>query len=54
LALPYFNPNGSKKDTFFDAVIAALAKKNNAVAIFSFDKGYKKTGIPLISDLLKI
>lgn len=51
LAISYFNPEGSKKDTFFDAVIAAIAKKNNAVAIFSFDKGYKKTGIPLAHEI---
>ncbi|MGI0058845.1 MAG: PIN domain-containing protein [Nitrosotalea sp.] len=38
----------------FDAVIAAMAKRHNASAIFSFDKGYKKTGIPLVSDYLKI
>lgn len=53
-AYSYFNPDGSKKDTFFDAVIVALAKKNDADAIFSFDKGYKKTDVPLISDVLKI
>lgn len=52
LAILFINPEGSKKDTFFDAVIAAIAKKNNADAIFSFDKGYKKTKILLISELL--
>lgn len=54
LAISYFNPEGSKQDTFFDAVISAIAKRNNAYAIFSFDKGYRKTNIPLISDLLQI
>jgi len=51
-AITFFNPDGSKQDTMFDAVIAAMAKRHNAHAIFSFDRGYKKTGIPLISDLL--
>lgn len=50
----FFNPDGSKKDTFFDAVIAAMAKRNRADAIFSFDQGYKKTGIPLASELLEM
>lgn len=53
-AMTFFNPDGSKKDTFFDAVVAAMAKRYVADAIFSFDKGYKKTGILLIADLLGI
>lgn len=53
-AINFFNPDGSKQDTMFDAVVAAMAKRNKAAAIFSFDKGYKKTGIPLIAELLKI
>lgn len=54
LAESFFDPKSSKQDTFFDAVIAAFAKKHNADAIFSFDKGYKKNGIPLIAELLEI
>lgn len=53
LAIPYFNPDSSKQDTFFDAVVAALAKKHHASAIFSFDEGYKKTEFPLIADFLQ-
>jgi len=53
-AINFFNPDASKKDTMFDAVIVAMAKRYNAKSIFSFDKGYKKTGIPLISDYLKL
>lgn len=47
-----FNPDGSKKDTLFDAVVATIAKKYTADAIFSFDKGYKKLGFKLITDIL--
>ena len=53
-ALVFFDPLGSKQDTFFDAVIAAFAKKNVAKAIFSFDQGYKKKGFVLIADYLKL
>lgn len=53
-AIIFFNPNGSKKDTMFDAVVAAMAKRYQANAIFSFDQGYKKTGIPLVAEFLKI
>lgn len=52
-AILFFNPNSSKQDTMFDAVIAAMAKRYKADAIFSFDKGYKKTGIPLVAEVLK-
>ncbi len=54
LAIPYFSPEGSKQDTFFDAVVAAFAKKYKASAIFSFDSGYKKTEFPLVADFLKL
>lgn len=53
-AIPFFNPDSSKQDTMFDAVIAAMAKRYNADAIFSFDKGYKKTGILLVAEALKV
>jgi predicted nucleic acid-binding protein len=53
-AITFFNPDGSKKDTMFDAVVATMAKRYKADAIFSFHQGYKKTGIPLILELLKI
>ncbi|HUD44104.1 MAG TPA: PIN domain-containing protein [Patescibacteria group bacterium] len=50
-AQKYFNPNGSKKNTFFDCVVAAIAKKHQADAIFSFDGWYEKLGFTLVSHL---
>lgn len=47
-----FNPNGSKKNTLFDAVVAAIAKRLNANAIFSFDEWYRKIGMTLTDDLI--
>jgi predicted nucleic acid-binding protein len=46
-----FNPNGSKNNTLFDCIVAALARQYNADAIFSFDKWYQKLGFKLTSDL---
>lgn len=50
-AAEFYNPKGSKKNTFFDAIIAAVAKSLNADAIFSFDGWYKKVGFKLTTDL---
>jgi hypothetical protein len=47
-----FIPNGSKKNTLFDAVVAAIAKRLNADAIFSFDEWYRKIGLTLTFDLI--
>ena len=47
-----FNPNGSKNNTLFDAVVAVIAKRLNAVAIFSFDEWYRKIGLTLTDDLI--
>ena len=47
-----FNPNGSKKNTLLDAVVAAIAKRFNAAAIFSFDEWYRKIGLMLTDDLI--
>jgi len=47
-----FNPNGSKKNTLFDAVVATIAKRLNADAIFSFDEWYRKIGLTLTEDLI--
>lgn len=47
-----FKPSGSKNNTLFDAIVAAVAKENNAVAIFSFDTWYKSQGFSLATDLL--
>jgi len=41
----------SKKNTFFDAIVAATAKSLEADAIFSFDEWYTKLGFRLASDL---
>lgn len=51
LAAEFFNPYGSKKNTFFDALVAATAKKLNSETIFSFDSWYKKLGFKLAADL---
>ena len=48
-----FQPHASKKNTLFDAVVATIAKRLDATAIFSFDEWYKKQGFTLTSDLLK-
>ena len=51
-ALKLYNPLASKKNTLFDAVVAALAKRLEADAIFSFDEWYRKIGLTLASDLI--
>lgn len=48
-----FKPKGSKQNTMFDAVVAAVAKTTNADAIFSFDKWYEKVGLRLATSLFK-
>ncbi len=50
-AAELYNPKSSKKNTFFDALVAATAKKLNSETIFSFDGWYKKLGFKLASDL---
>lgn len=50
-ALTFFDPEGSKQNTLFDALVAATAKKLNTKIIFSFDDWYKKLGFKLASDL---
>lgn len=47
----YFSPRVSKKDTLFDCIVASVAEKYQADAIFSFDKYYKKQGFKLASEL---
>lgn len=46
-----FDPNASKHNTFFDCIVATVAKKHNADAVFSFDDWYSKLGFKLVSDL---
>jgi len=52
-AINLFNPHGSKQNTLYDALVAALAKHLQADAILSFDQWYKKQGFVLASDLLQ-
>lgn len=47
----YFSSKAGKKDTLFDCVVASVAEKFRADAIFSFDKFYKKHGFRLASEL---
>lgn len=47
-----FNPFGSKQNTLYDALVATLARKHHATAIFSFDGWYKKQGFTLAEELL--
>lgn len=49
-AIKYFDPHTSKKNTLFDCIVAAVAEDNEADAIFSFDKFYKRKGFVLTSD----
>lgn len=53
-ALEYFSPKTSKKNTLFDCIVASVAKRYEADAIFSFDKFYKKNGFKLASELVKL
>jgi predicted nucleic acid-binding protein len=41
----------TNRTTLADAVVAAVAKKYNADAIFSFDEWYQKQGFKLVIDL---
>ena|SRR5438309_7743201 len=48
-----FKPRGSKQDTFFDAIVAATAKKYEATAILGFDEWYKKQGFTMAGELVE-
>lgn len=50
-AISYLKPERNKHITLFDAIVASIAKRYNADAIFSFDSFYKKKGFKLASDL---
>ncbi len=52
-ATRYYDPNATKKNTTFDAAVAAVADKYKADYIFGFDGFYKKKGFKLAKDLLK-
>lgn len=53
-AVALFDPNGSKKNTLFDAVVAAVAARHTAQAIFSFDGWYSKQGFTLVADMTSL
>src|SRR3989344_87484 len=46
-AADLYDPKGSKQNTFFDAIVAAVAKSLSATIIFSFDTWYQKQGLKL-------
>lgn len=50
-ALKVFNAKGSKKNTIFDALVVATAKKLDTNVIFSTDEWYSKLGFTLAIDL---
>jgi len=50
-AMTYFGVGGSKKNTMFDCIVAAVAETVQADAIFSFDRFYKTRGFKLASEL---
>lgn len=52
-ALALFNPQGSKQNTLFDAIVAAVAKRLHAAAISSFDEWYAKQGFTLVAELYR-
>lgn len=45
-----FDPKSSKHNTLFDCIVATIAKRHNADAIFSFDGWYRKLGFKLVID----
>lgn len=53
LAETLFKPGGSKQNTMFDSIVAAVAKTLGADAIFSFDKWYEKIGLKLATSLVQ-
>ena len=52
-AAKYYDPKATKKNTTFDAAVAAVAEKYKADYIFGFDSFYEKKGFKLAKDLLK-
>lgn len=51
IAANFYDIKTSKQNTFFDAVVASVAKKYDASFIFSFDKWYEKLGLQLTNRL---
>lgn len=52
VALNIFDPKGSKKNTLFDALVIATAKKLSTKIIFSTDDWYTKQGFKLAASLV--
>lgn len=50
-AISFLDPDRSKHATLFDGIVATVAKKYQADAIFSFDKFYKSKGFKLAIEL---
>lgn len=50
-AIKIYNPQRSKKHTFFDAINVAVAQKEGIEVIFSFDDFYRSFGLKLAGDL---
>lgn len=50
-AVKYFKSEKDNRKTLADAVVVAVAKKNNADGIFSFDEWYQKLGFKLAYEL---
>lgn len=48
-----FDLQASRKDTFFDAIVAATALQENTDLVFSFDSFYEKVGLRLVRTVLK-
>jgi predicted nucleic acid-binding protein len=48
-----FDPQKSKHNTIFDAIVAASAEKFSTELLFSFDQWYKKIGLKLAFEELK-
>lgn len=52
-AAKYYDPGATKKNTTFDATVAAVADKYKADYIFGFDAFYEKKGFKLAKALLE-
>jgi predicted nucleic acid-binding protein len=50
-AMTVFEPAGSNRNTLFDALVVATARKYQTKVIFSFDTWYEKLGFTLASGL---
>ena len=52
-AIERFDPFSKQRgDTLFDSIIATIAIRYDASAIFSFDQGYRRKGLLLAEDVL--